>query len=141
MKKSPRTAPTVLVVEENRRLNELLGHCLSQAGYHVLAADSGLAAVALVSSSFHRVIDVLLTQPRGSIMGGLNLARWMHQLHPQLKYLALAGAPAPLEAFPCQSVPMPLREGALLSGLHSLLSSPSRAAGSARTPWNSQVRN
>jgi CheY-like chemotaxis protein len=115
-------------MEQNCRLNQLLRSCLTEAGYKVMAADSGLAAVALASCNSRDHIDVLLAQPHASAMSGLHLARWMHQFHPQLKYLELADSLPSAEAFPCGTVPMPIQEKSLLSGLSALLSSPSRAA-------------
>jgi CheY-like chemotaxis protein len=121
MKPYPRSNPTVLIVHENCRLNEFLRSSLSNAGFRVVAADSGLGAVALASSHSLDSVDVLLAQSNPSVMSGLNLARWMHQTHPQLKYLELADAAPPGEAFPTGCVPLPLEREKLVSGVRKLL--------------------
>lgn len=125
--KTLRYQPTVFIVHENQTVYDYLCRCLSEAGYHVLAADSGLGAVAL-ASSVRRPIDILLACPRHGVLTGVDLARWIHRTHPRLKYLEISPVAPEEERFPCAAIPLPIEKDGLLHRVRNSLSDVAQAA-------------
>jgi DNA-binding NtrC family response regulator len=115
------SSPVVLVVAENLRLNEFLLNSLSRNGYQVLTADSCLSALSILSVHAAPQIDVLLTQHRTGLMKGVDLARWIHRFHPQLRCLILSNSEPSAQPFPCNCLPDPFDEPALLLSINHLL--------------------
>ena len=85
-----RAAETVLIVEDEEIVRELVCQVLSEHGYDVLCAPNG--AEAMQMSADHRgriallVTDVVMPQ-----MGGLELSRRLTALRPDLKVLYVSG--------------------------------------------------
>jgi two-component system chemotaxis sensor kinase CheA len=73
-------APTILVVEDALTVRELQRSILERAGYRVLTAADGLAALAVAES---RPVDLVLTDVSMPRMDGLELARTLRS-HPRL---------------------------------------------------------
>ncbi len=116
---------TILAVEDSYGLRQVLARQLTGAGYHVLEASNGRAALDLVET--HGSIDLLLTDivmPGG--MNGHELARVAVQLRPNLKTLlttgfsdtANAGAVAPSHI---RILHKPYRKDELLRLVHEAL--------------------
>ena len=86
----PRRTETVLIVEDEEIVRELVCQVLSEHGYDVLCAPNG--AEAMQMSADHRgriallVTDVVMPQ-----MGGLELSRRLTGLRPDLKVLYVSG--------------------------------------------------
>lgn len=82
---------SILVVEDEMAVRELVTHVLKQYGYHVLVADSGPAALELWEHDKDH-IDLLITDivmPQG--LSGLELAARLHQQKPALKVIYSSG--------------------------------------------------
>jgi signal transduction histidine kinase len=91
---APRSGPsrneTILIVEDNTALRQVLTSQLSDGGYKVLTAADGNAALDLISRE--QVIDLVLTDiimPGG--MNGHELARLATHLRPNLKIILMSG--------------------------------------------------
>ncbi|HEY5957719.1 MAG TPA: ATP-binding protein, partial [Polyangiaceae bacterium] len=81
---------TILVVEDEEALLEVARRCLEGAGYQVLTALDGAAA--LVKSAQHPdVIHLLLTDVIMPRMNGKTLAQELCQMRPTLKVLFTSG--------------------------------------------------
>ena len=82
---------TVLVVEDEEALREMVGLVLTAQGYKVLCASSGVDALRLYEQAHHR-IDLLLTDlvMPGGVMGGELAARLQAQ-NPDLKVVFTSG--------------------------------------------------
>jgi CheY-like chemotaxis protein len=86
----PIAGETVLLVEDEEAIRELMREILTDAGYHVLEARNGLAGVQLLQSDAR--IDLLITDV--GLPGGLNgrqVADAGRVARPELKVLFVTG--------------------------------------------------
>jgi PAS domain S-box-containing protein len=81
---------TVLIVEDEPAMREVTQRILSRAGYHVLAAASGRAAIEIVEN-YPGDIDVLLADVIMPHMSGKESAEQIRVLHPGIKVLFMSG--------------------------------------------------
>ena len=83
-------ADTVLVVEDEEIVRELVCSVLKERGYHVLCADNGAEAIKL--SDEHRgTIALLITDVVMPQMGGLELSRLIAERRPDARVLYVSG--------------------------------------------------
>jgi two-component system cell cycle sensor histidine kinase/response regulator CckA len=80
---------TILLVEDEEALRELTADLLKSAGYKVVAAVSGEAAVDILKKS--DVMHLLLTDVIMSGMSGSDLAALAKELRPTIKVLYMSG--------------------------------------------------
>jgi two-component system cell cycle sensor histidine kinase/response regulator CckA len=83
---------TILVVEDEPAVRQLVTAALERAGYRVLEARDGEKAVSLFDANAAD-IDLLLTDLRMPQMGGAELARRLRARAPQLKVICVSGYP------------------------------------------------
>jgi signal transduction histidine kinase len=81
---------TILLVEDSSALRELTRVILLRAGYNILEAEDGIAALE-VSSSYQGVIDLVLTDVVMPRMRGPNLARQIVKHRPGIAVVFLSG--------------------------------------------------
>ena len=86
---SPRGLETLLVVEDEDLVRELLCKTLSMHGYTVLEAASGKAALAVAEAAAK--IDLLVTDVVMPQMNGKDLAAQLLQVRPKLRVLFQSG--------------------------------------------------
>ncbi|MBI4212831.1 MAG: response regulator [Chloroflexi bacterium] len=86
----PRGHETVLIAEDEASVRALAEILLQTAGYTVLAAENGLAALELAG---HQAgpIHLLLTDLVMPGMGGTELAERLAQLHPETRVVFMSG--------------------------------------------------
>jgi two-component system OmpR family response regulator len=111
--------PCVLIADDNRQMAEVLRATLEDAGFDVLTAYSGLAAVACVEQNEVEiaVLDVLMP----GISGDAVAAR-LRQIDPKLPVVLMTGADDAFAAgsgFPVLRKPFPHEE--LVETLHRML--------------------
>ncbi|MGQ9696052.1 MAG: PAS domain S-box protein, partial [Thermodesulfobacteriota bacterium] len=80
---------TVLVVEDNPEIRELIGQILRKEGYLVLEAKNGQEALSL-GHKFKNKIDLLLMELVTAEIAGDDLAKALLYLHPEMKLLYLS---------------------------------------------------
>jgi len=85
-----RGSETILVVEDNEMVRRLARRLLEGAGYTVLEASDGRAALALVSQAGPRP-DLVLTDVVMPSMGGLQLAEALEEIQPGMRLLFMSG--------------------------------------------------
>ena len=84
--------PTILVVDDEDIVRALVTRALREAGYRVVQAQHGAAAVALLESqgeTIHLVISDLVMPG----VGGREVARWIQAHRPALPILFISGYP------------------------------------------------
>ena len=86
------TSPTILLVEDQEEVRNLVRRVLSARGYHVLAAASGQDALRL-TVQFAGPIDLLVTDVMMPGMNGREVALLLAPAHPKMKTLYLSGYP------------------------------------------------
>jgi len=86
----PRGSETVLLVEDEAELRDLLAEVLEDTGYTVLRAGDGAEAVK-VCAERERPIDLLLTDVVMPGMSGRELAARVQPLRPAMKVLYMSG--------------------------------------------------
>jgi two-component system cell cycle sensor histidine kinase/response regulator CckA len=82
--------PTVLIVEDEEAARALTARMLLEAGYRVLTAPDGLAALAILAGLSHPV-DVVLTDLRMPRMDGETLAAYLMERSPTPKIVFMSG--------------------------------------------------
>jgi two-component system, cell cycle sensor histidine kinase and response regulator CckA len=81
---------TILLVEDDEAVRDLVGKTLDELGYNVLAVPGGKAALKQ-SAKFGREIDLLISDLVMPGMSGRDLARRLARKRPQLKVLYMSG--------------------------------------------------
>jgi CheY-like chemotaxis protein len=85
-----RGSETILVVEDEGAVRDLVRLVLCQQGYQVLEATDGGRALRLAEQQ-PGVIDLVLTDMIMPVMNGHELATRLEALHPELKVLYMSG--------------------------------------------------
>jgi PAS domain S-box-containing protein len=81
---------TVLLVEDEESVRELVRDTLESKGYKVLEAGNGDAALK-IASSYSGQIDILISDVVMPGLSGRDLAKKLNETHPKLKILYLSG--------------------------------------------------
>jgi DNA-binding NtrC family response regulator len=77
---------TILIVDDDRHILEVLEARLSSAGFHAITAPGAAEALAVVKS---KPIDLLITDVKMPGMGGMELFKEVHALYPDLPVIFL----------------------------------------------------
>jgi CheY-like chemotaxis protein len=83
---------TILLVDDERQVRNLLKTCFKSAGFWVVEAESGLKALALVERKSIGVVDVLVTDIEMANMDGITLAERCKQHIPNLRVVAISAS-------------------------------------------------
>jgi CheY-like chemotaxis protein len=84
------TTETILLVDDEDELRSVAAEVLTAAGYSVLEAPDGLAALRIAQET-HARIDLLLTDVVMPQLSGPELARALGGVHPETKVLYMSG--------------------------------------------------
>jgi CheY-like chemotaxis protein len=83
-------ADTILVVDDESTLRDLLGRVLTRAGFRVLAAEHGEHA--LRQARLHSgELNLVLTDVNMPVMGGIEFVRLFRPLYPRVPILFMTG--------------------------------------------------
>jgi two-component system cell cycle sensor histidine kinase/response regulator CckA len=119
---------TVLVVDDEEIVRELVGRTLQEAGYRVVHASHGAAAIGLLELEANAV-DLVICDLVMPVLGGKEVADWLREHCPAVPLLFISGFPrAYLEAHHLfdPSVPMlrkPFLPSRLLEAVEEQLAS------------------
>ena len=83
--------PSVLVVDDEPVIVQLVAMVLKQNGYAVLTASGGVEAL-MVYSSYHSKVDLVLTDVVLPGMNGVELANRIRALDPTVKIVLMSGS-------------------------------------------------
>jgi signal transduction histidine kinase/DNA-binding response OmpR family regulator len=86
----PRGSETLLLVEDEEGVRDLIREWLIGHGYHVLAAANGVEAVE-ISNDYAGPIDLLLADVVMPLMGGPALSKHLASVRPDLKVIYVSG--------------------------------------------------
>ncbi|RSM70765.1 hybrid sensor histidine kinase/response regulator [Actinoplanes sp. ATCC 53533] len=86
---------TILLVEDEEALRDASGRILARAGYEVLVADGGAAALSIVQHH-PEPIHLLLTDVIMPNMMGNEVAARIHELRPEIPVLYMSGYAQPV---------------------------------------------
>jgi two-component system, cell cycle sensor histidine kinase and response regulator CckA len=89
-KVSPKGSETILLVDDEDGVRQLVFAVLKSHGYDVLEASNGSAALATYDKNFHK-IDMVLTDVVMPQMNGFDLGRELAARAPRLKILYMSG--------------------------------------------------
>ncbi len=132
------SAPTILVVEDDAEIRDLMRIVLQGEGYNLLLAADGAEGLE-IGRRYAGKINLLLTDVVMPRMDGLNLAKELQRLRPELAVLFVSGyAESKLVSDALQKVdtvflPKPFGPQTLLEPVHKLLALAPAAA--APPPW------
>jgi len=85
------TTPSILVVDDELLIRDLLYDFFQQQGWTIAVAESGERALEILRS---RKIDLLLTDIKMPQMDGLALTQQVRSLYPQLPVVLMTGYPS-----------------------------------------------
>lgn len=94
----PRTAETILLVEDEAAVRNLTKKILAQKGYRVLEASDGAIALRVAAGHVGE-IDLVLTDVAMPNLGGRGMVEELKELSPGLRVLFMSGYPKE-EVFP-----------------------------------------
>jgi CheY-like chemotaxis protein len=99
---------TVLVVDDEEVVRMLVARALVEAGFSVVEAGHGAAAMATIESKAYD-LDLVLCDLVMPGVNGRDLARWLTANRPELPILLISGYPLPyLEAHDLYDPDLPL---------------------------------
>lgn len=85
-----RGAPTLLVVDDDPEVREIVSELLESEGMRVLQAGSGEEAI-LVATRLDGRVDLVITDVRMPGMNGVALARYLNREWPAIRILYMSG--------------------------------------------------
>jgi CheY-like chemotaxis protein len=91
----PRTGPvegreTILIVEDERVILDLLSHSLEKLGYTILVANHGEEALQ-IAKQYEGTIDMMITDVIMPRMGGFELAEKLAPIRPEMPVMFISG--------------------------------------------------
>jgi CheY-like chemotaxis protein len=87
--------PTILVVDDDRSVRDLIKRMLEPEGYSVLTADGGKAAIKIASDP-DVLVDILVTDIIMPHMNGKELANRISSMKPYIKVIFISAYTADL---------------------------------------------
>jgi CheY-like chemotaxis protein len=96
--KAPRTAETILLVEDEAAVRSLAKKILVRKGYRVLEASDGAIALRIAAGHVGE-IDLVLTDVAMPNLGGRGMVEELKELSPDMRVLFMSGYPKE-EVFP-----------------------------------------
>ena len=102
----PSAAPTgnghILVVDDEPGIRRIVRGVLEKAGYHVLEADNGEAAIEAINTGDNRLmLDAVICDIRMPKLNGLDAIAYFRHEFPHLPLIVLTGYPDSGLAFSC----------------------------------------
>jgi two-component system, cell cycle sensor histidine kinase and response regulator CckA len=85
----PPHAPTVLVVDDEAQVRAIARRALEEAGYQVLEASNGRAAIDLLAEG--SAVDLLIADLNMPGLGGYEMVQRIRTTRPDLKILYVSG--------------------------------------------------
>lgn len=119
---------TILLVDDDESVRDLMAKCLERTGYVIFEAGNGAQALAL-AASHGGAIDVLITDVMMPTMDGFSLAEQLIRVRPNVKTLFVSGYAGNPERQPhlpteARFLQKPFVPDALLAQVGELISSP-----------------
>ncbi len=87
---------TVLLVEDEDKLREVIRRLLEGEGFHVLEAQNGATALQILNDSAEHPVELVLTDLRMPVMDGRQLAAALARVRPDLPIIFMSGFTAQL---------------------------------------------
>ena len=112
-------ATTILIVDDEPVLRQLLHHVLAEAGFHVIEADNGETALE-VARRQSGCLDLVVADVHMPVMGGLEFARDFRPMYPRVPILFISGRPEPA-VLAEELLPKPFQAETLVDAVHRLL--------------------
>ncbi|TAJ10073.1 MAG: response regulator [Nitrospirae bacterium] len=125
---NPLPTGTILLVEEDLQVRDVIREFLTGAGYRVLEAEDGPKALAL-SEQYAGPIHLLITDDITPCMSGPALAARLAHFHPHLQRIFMLDYVddqllREMEATGCRILQIPFSREALLGKVRDLLGKP-----------------
>ena len=87
---------TVLLVEDEDKLREVIRRLLEMEGFHVLEAQNGATALEILQDAAAHHVELVLTDLRMPVMDGRQLAAALARVRPDLPIVFMSGFTAQL---------------------------------------------
>lgn len=114
---------TILVVDDERAIRELISVILRSAGHQIIAASNGIEGIALFRSSPER-FDLILTDLQMPVMNGHELIKLARETSASAKIICMSGyTDEPLPAR-IEFLQKPFQPAVLLARVSEMLNRP-----------------
>ena len=90
-KKSLKGSETILIVEDEEVVRDLIFESLKKFGYNVIEAENGKKALQVCKKNNDKSIHILITDVIMPGMGGRELAKKLEKLKPKMKVIYISG--------------------------------------------------
>lgn len=124
--------PTVLLVDDEEFLRRLLARVLGGAGFDVIEAENGAAALR-AAAGLDEALTLVVTDIHMPVMNGLEFAREFRPLHPTVPVLFITGRDSAITDDPADFdghlLRKPFRSEAFLAAVSRLLGAGSELLG------------
>ena len=87
---------TVLLVEDEDKLREVIRRLLESEGFQVLEAQNGATALQILNDAAEQRVELVLTDLRMPVMDGRQLAAALARVRPDLPIVFMSGFTAQL---------------------------------------------
>ena len=114
---------TILLVEDEPEIRRLMAHALTGAGYRVLEASDGHAALGVFLERAG-AIDLAIIDMRLPLIGGQELIDRLHEQRPALNVIAISGDPSHAPPHPSAFLAKPFLREDLLKTVRQVLDAP-----------------
>ena len=123
---------TILVVDDEEAIREMVQHTLRASGYIPLVASSGAEALTIFRA--HSAdIECLITDCQMPGMSGLRLAHYMLEPRPDLRLIFMSGVNSGVAGYPFLAKPFTAAQ--LLASVHDAMGEPDSTAPPANMTW------
>jgi CheY-like chemotaxis protein len=112
--------PTILVVEDEGILRQIMARTLEGMGYRVIAAETGAVAWELLQLA-RGSIDAVVSDVVMPRLGGLELAARLRSLPKPPPIILVSGYAKPTTELDCPFLPKPFAPGQLAAAVQQLL--------------------
>ncbi|HEY4219588.1 MAG TPA: response regulator [Gemmatimonadaceae bacterium] len=129
-------AETVLVVDDDAEIRELIGFVLGGESYHVLEAANGQDALD-VAAEYAAPIHLIVSDVNMPQMSGWKLLEQLRAWYPSIRFLMVSGYPQPANSMadlvgtPTAFLPKPFTPEELSAAVRELLERRPRRGGSS----------
>ena len=87
---------TVLLVEDEDKLRDVIRRLLESEGFHVIEAQNGATALQILNDPANHQVELVLTDLRMPVMDGRQLAAALARVRPDLPIVFMSGFTAQL---------------------------------------------
>jgi len=121
--------PSILIVDDEASVRQIMAKTLENAGYNPLVATDGAEAIAIYSQHLSK-IDLVITDVMMPLMDGTATIRALHRINPDVRIIVASALPPSARLNEAANygvkhfLPKPYTSQTLMSVLRNVLTAP-----------------